>query len=268
MPTILQTDLPPSPAAPAAKAGPAQEPDSLFERYAWLYAFCREYLFRDDTNGIAAALWPQGAPPFDGQLLVELGCGPGFYSCRFAERYHGLRVLGIDRSPQQLQRARKAARARGLDNCHFQESDALALNLANGTVDALVASRLFTVLPEREQALAEMHRVLRPGGRCFIAEPSSRLRTAVPLHVMWLLAHFMAFWGNNRLGPFREPPQAAVLPPETFGALVLTQPWRSVWRWQDSYYQYAVCEKGPADGQTAGVGTAENSGLKPEDFSI
>ncbi len=259
-------DSPPPHVLPPEQAAAAQEADSLFERHAWIYAFFREYLFRDDTDGIAAALWPQGAPSPRSQLLVELGCGPGFYSCRFAERFRDLRVLGVDRSRQQLRRARRNARKRQLDNCHFEEADALALKFESGTVDALVASRLFTVLQQREQALAEMHRVMRPGGRCFIAEPCSKLRTAVPLRLMWLLAHIMALFGNYQVRPYREPAHAAVIPPEAFGTLVMTQPWRSVWRWQDSYYQYALCEKTASDNQA--LTPAQQSSLDNEDFII
>ena len=246
---------------PGGGAGPApQEPDSLFERVGWLYAFFREHLFRDDTDGIAAALWPQGAPP-EGSRLVELGCGPGFYCCRFAERFRNLRVLGLDRSNQQLRRARRSARSRHLDNCTFERADALALAEPDGSVDALLAVRLFTILPRREVALAEMYRVVRPGGRCFIAEPCSRLRAAIPLRLMWIVAHLMALAGDYRSRAYREPPDATVLPPETFGALVMSQPWGSVWRWQDPHYQYAICEKAAAPGAPA-------SGLENEDYAI
>ena len=71
------------------------EPESLFERFHWLYAFCREHLFRDDTERIAAALWAGVAPPA-GTRLLELGCGPGFYSCRLAQHFAHLQVTGID----------------------------------------------------------------------------------------------------------------------------------------------------------------------------
>lgn len=230
---------------------PAPEPpESLFERFGWLYAFFRERLFRDDTPGIAAALWPQGAPP-PGSRLLELGCGPGFYCCQFGERYRQLDVLGIDRSRQQLRRARRNAENRGLHNVRFEQSNALNLDVPSGSVDALLCVRLFTILPQREQALAEMHRVMSAGGRCFVAEPSSRLRTAIPLAIMWGLANLMTLAGDYRSRAYREPPNATVLPPETFGTLVMSQPWRSVWRWQDAHYQYAICEKGPtsADAQ-------------------
>ena len=224
-------------------AGPDSE--SLFERFGWLYAFFRERLFRDDTEGISAALWPLGAPPA-GSRFLELGCGPGFYCCQFGERFRDLRVLGIDRSRQQLRRARRNARTRQLANVTFEESDALRLALGNGSVDALLAARLFTILPQREAAMAEMHRVLKTGGRCFIAEPCSRLRATVPLRVMWAVANLLSMAGYSRTRAYREPPSATVLTPGQFGALVHSQPWRAVTRWQDAYYQYAICEKGPA----------------------
>lgn len=233
-------------------AGDASRPESesLFERFGWLYAFFRERLFRDDTEGISAALWPQGAPPAGSQLL-ELGCGPGFYCCQFGERFRDLRVLGIDRSRQQLRHAQRNARKRHLENVRFEQSDALHLALENESVDSLLAARLFTILPQREEAMAEMHRVLRAGGRCFVAEPCSRLRAVVPLRIMWGVANLMALCGYSRTRAYREPPDATVLAPEAFGALVHSQPWRAVTRWQDAHYQYAICEKGPMDAKTA-----------------
>jgi ubiquinone/menaquinone biosynthesis C-methylase UbiE len=122
--------------------------------------------------------------------LLEIGCGPGFYSCRLAGHFTQLQVVGIDRAEQQLCRARARASERGLDNCRFEQADVLTLRWRSAAFDAVVASRLFTILPERERALYEMFRVLRQGGRCFIAEPRSMLRAALPLHAMWLTARY------------------------------------------------------------------------------
>ncbi len=242
-----------------------EPPESLFERFGWLYAFFRERLFRDDTDGIAAALWPAGPPP-PGSRLLELGCGPGFYCCQFGERFRQLDVLGIDRSRQQLRRARRNAKNRQLENVRFEQSNALSLDLPSESVDALLCVRLFTILPQREQALAEMHRVMSSGGRCFIAEPSSRLRTAIPLAIMWGLANLMTLAGDYRSRAYREPPNATVLPPDVFGSLVMSQPWRSVWRWQDAHYQYAICEKGSANADARD--TATKAQARSEDYTI
>jgi len=217
------------------------EPESLFERFHWLYAFCREHLFRDDTERISDALWPETSPPAQTRLL-EIGCGPGFYSCRLAGNFAQLQVVGIDRAEQQLRRARLRASARGLDNCRFERADVLALNWPRAEFDAVVASRLFTILPERERALGEMFRVLRPGGRCFIAEPRSVLRAALPLHAMWLTARLLGYCRESP-GSYREPRRVVVLPAVEFRALVESQSWESVQYRQDTWYQYAVCQK-------------------------
>jgi arsenite methyltransferase len=236
---------------PSMHAGPYGQaddpaPESLFERFPWLYAFCRERLFRDDTDRIAATLWPAGIAPA-GQTLLELGCGPGFYARRLAARFAHLQVLGIDRAEQQVRRARTRAAARRLTNCRFVAADACAVPWPAGTFDAVIASRLFTILPAPERALAEMHRVLRPGGRCFIAEPRSALRVALPLRAMWLLAGLMALFGGASRHAYREPGKATVLDAEEFDTLIASQPWARVWRWRDASYQYALCEKCTGD---------------------
>lgn len=221
---------------------PAGEPESLYERFHWLYAFCREHLFRDDTGRISAALWPAGVPA-EGSSLLELGCGPGFYARRLAEHFQHLHVTGIDRSGRQLRRASALAAARRLDNCRFEEGDALALARPAGSVDTLVSSRLLMVLSEPERAMAEMYRVLRPGGRCFIAEPRSPLRAAVPLRAMQLLDS-LGTLGGEPTRAYREPGSLYVLDACGFETLIHSQPWSRVRLWQDTWYQYAVCEKG------------------------
>ncbi len=214
--------------------------ESLYERFPWLYAFCRDHLFRDDTEKISAALWPSGSPPAKSSLL-ELGCGPGFYARRLAARHDHLRITGIDRSGRQLRRARSLAAVHRLRNCAFEEGDALDLDHPGGSVDAVVVSRLLLVLSDREGVLAEIHRVLKPGGRCFIAEPRSALRAAAPLGALHLIARLDALRNHPR--GYREPGRIAVLDTGDFKALIGSQPWSGVRHWQDTWYQYAVCEK-------------------------
>ncbi|MFN2393944.1 MAG: methyltransferase domain-containing protein, partial [Pyrinomonadaceae bacterium] len=109
-----------------------------------------------------------------------------------------------------------------LNNCHFEKADVLSLKWSHASFQAVVASRLFTILPEREQALAEMYRVLHDGGRCFIAEPRSLLRAAIPLHVMWLVARLIGFCRETP-GSYREPRRVAIMSNGEFGALIASQ---------------------------------------------
>jgi arsenite methyltransferase len=227
----------PSPNIPSLQIG-QRDHDSLFERIAWVYVFCREHLFRDDTDRIIAALWPARRPNA-GTQLIELGCGPGFYSCRLAERFSDMSVTGVDRSESQLRWARERAGELGLTNCRFRRINALELSYADAEFDIVLASRLFTILPEQNRAVAEMYRVLKPGGRCFIAEPRYVFRASIPLFAMWLLA------GLNQSGNgYREPYKAKVFSAHAFQNLFPAQPWKNISVWQEGRYQYALCEKG------------------------
>jgi ubiquinone/menaquinone biosynthesis C-methylase UbiE len=212
--------------------------DSLFEHFAWLYIFCRERLFRDDTERMISILWPSGKAG-SGEKVIELGCGPGFYSRRLAKRFRDVSVLGVDSSPSQLIWARQKRDALGLNNCRFRSDNVLNLSYQNDSFDVLIASRLFTVLPNRRRAVAEMYRVLRSGGRCFIAEPRWAFWASIPLFTMWLLAGITHF----KTG-YREPTRARVLSTREMNRLFATQPWRKIETWRDGRYQYALCEKG------------------------
>ncbi len=234
----LKSALGPSLARPAAEAPSSPADDSLFEHFSWLYILCRENLFRDDTHRIVAALWPNQQPR-SSNSLIEVGCGPGFYSCRLAQRFANLSVLGVDSSDKQLHRARRKARALGLKNCSFARRDVLAMSSADESFNYLVASRLFTVIPKRRRAMAEMFRVLQPGGRCFIAEPRYPLWASLPLLAMWLLASV-----TRCQNVYREPRHATVMDRKEFRHLLDSQAWKNVRIWRDGRYQYALCEKG------------------------
>ena len=216
----------------------SQAADSLFERVAWLYAFCRERLFRDDTDRIISALWPKRMPGL-GDRVIELGCGPGFYSRKLAERYPNIDVTGVDRSERQLCWARERVKASSVQNCSFERVNVLSLPFADGSFDALIASRMFTILPEQRRAVDEMFRVLKTGGRCFIAEPRYAFLASIPLYSMWLLASVIHS-GNG----YREPKRATVLNDRAFEGLFNELPWKSIHVWRDGHYQYALCEKG------------------------
>ncbi len=119
------------------------ESESLFERVHWLYAFCREHLFRDDTEQIAVGLWPDAAPPPQTRLL-EIGCGPGFYSRQLAARFSQLNVTGIDRAPEQLKRARARVTEKQLNNCHFD----MIWSIVGGVALVAIAAVVIVSIPD------------------------------------------------------------------------------------------------------------------------
>ncbi|MDQ3554784.1 MAG: class I SAM-dependent methyltransferase [Chloroflexota bacterium] len=214
---------------------------AIFERHPAIYGLCREHLFRDDTERICTSLWGTGGPA-PGTTVLEVGCGPGHYARRLATRFSGLLVVGIDSSEAQLRRARAAALARGLTGCRFERGDARDLPRPEASVDVVIVSRLFTVLPERVQAMSEIHRVLRPGGLAFIAEPRSSLRTGVALGLMSLIARAANLLDSSSAEGARLE-KARVMDAADFARLTDRQPWSRVRHEADRWYQYAVCEK-------------------------
>ncbi|WP_433372196.1 methyltransferase domain-containing protein [Actinoplanes sp. CA-142083] len=101
-----------------------------------------------------------------GQTVVDIGCGPGTDLGRLAEAVgpDGL-VIGIDRDPSMLAEARRRSDAR------VHEGDIHALPLADGSVDRARADRLLQHVSDPQAAIAEVRRVLRPGGLFGMAEP-------------------------------------------------------------------------------------------------
>jgi arsenite methyltransferase len=220
----------------------ARPSDSLFEGCSWFYALCREYLFRDHTPEIARALF-SGDEPVPGTHVLELGCGPGFYACRLSQEYPQIHTTGVDLSRRLIARAQSRAASRSLQNCTFAHGDAHALRDASSSIDAVIVSRLFLIVANREAVLNEIFRVLRPGGRCFIAEPTSGFRTRIPLSCMWLLSKLT----DTPAGKYREPRQADVMSADDFSTLIRSKPWDVVDLQYDGWYQYAVCEKASAN---------------------
>jgi ubiquinone/menaquinone biosynthesis C-methylase UbiE len=211
------------------------EGGGLFDQCAWFYALCREYLFRDQTEEISRSLFPSAPAP--GTHLLELGCGPGFYACRLAQMHPQISAMGLDLSESLVERARSRAAKRSLGNCSFSRGDAQSLPEMPYPMDAIILSRLLLIVPDKMAVLSEVYRVLRPGGRCFIAEPTSGFRTRIPLSCMRILSRLR----GSPAGKYREPLQADVMSHSAFTDLINSQPWASVRIVRDGWYQSAVC---------------------------
>jgi ubiquinone/menaquinone biosynthesis C-methylase UbiE len=209
----------------------------LFENCAWLYAFCREHLFRDHTEEITKALFLDGDTS-QSMSVLEVGCGPGFYARRLARRYPALRVLGIDRSSRLLAWAQSRASSDGLANCRFQQGDVECISACVEAVDAVISSRLLLIVDNRSTVMAEIFQVLKPGGRLFLIEPTANLKTQFPLAAMRLAMRFIHSSGRETF-----PKKAKILSSQEFEDLVRSQPWAKVSIQMHGDYQCAVCDK-------------------------
>jgi len=107
----------------------------------------------------------------EGERVLDAGCGTGIYSIELAKR--GARVTGLDASSSMLEWARAKAATAGL-NIDFIKADALKTPFPDGHFDIVLSVCMLCFVRERQAALIEMKRVLRPGGKLVLAMLNSR----------------------------------------------------------------------------------------------
>ena len=112
------------------------------------------------TEAAIAALVPRH------WVIADLACGAGDVAVRMAPR--AARVIGIDASPEMLAAARR--RAEGLANVELHEADLAALPIDDATCDAALLVLALTHVEAPAAALAEMARILKPGGRAVVVD--------------------------------------------------------------------------------------------------
>jgi SAM-dependent methyltransferase len=106
-----------------------------------------------------------------GERVVDVGSGGGIDSL-IAARMVGPagQVVGVDMTPAMLARARAAAAESGVDNVEFREAFMEELPVPDGWADVVISNGVLNLTPDKQKTLAEMFRVLRPGGRLQIAD--------------------------------------------------------------------------------------------------
>jgi ubiquinone/menaquinone biosynthesis C-methylase UbiE len=112
-----------------------------------------------------------------GEQVLDIACGTGLVAFDAARAVRaGGRVLGVDLSGQMVDAARQRAAELELSNCTFARMDAERLALADASFDVALCGLGLMYMPDPEQALHEMRRVLRPGGRLALAVWGERSR--------------------------------------------------------------------------------------------
>ena len=99
-----------------------------------------------------------------GMKVLDFGCGPGNISVGLAEKVAPGELHGIDMEESQIELARAAASAGGHDNMAFQVGNVTELPFDDDTFDAAHCHAVLMHIPDTQGALAEVKRVLKPGG--------------------------------------------------------------------------------------------------------
>ncbi len=145
---------------------PTSPSAALFDRWSGTYdrPGLQLFTYRPIHDAVLARI--DGLEP---STVVDLGCGTGQLTQRLIRRFPDASIVGVDVADGMLTEAAGRLRQVGGDDQPLVRADALQLPFAASSVDLVVCTESFHWYPNQASALAELGRVLNPGGRVLIA---------------------------------------------------------------------------------------------------